>query len=95
MAHVGQRCRLCDGASALIPSVSQLCADKGYDTDAFRAFLKANSQGGHSHGSNRKKPIRHDKQAYNGRNVVTLRQARQKFRLGPMRRRNAGLLALT
>jgi transposase len=42
MAHVGQRCRLCDDASALIPSVSQLCADKGYDTDAFRAFLKAN-----------------------------------------------------
>jgi transposase len=45
--------------------------DKGYETDAFRSFLK-------EHGietvipnkSNRKKCIRHDKKVYKSRNVI-------------------------
>jgi transposase len=56
---------------SLIPGVAQLIADKGYDTDAFRAYL-------HKQGikpvipgkSNRKKRIRYDRLAYKGRNVV-------------------------
>ena len=56
---------------SLIPGVSQLLADKGYDTDAFRALLKANNVRAVIPGkSNRKKRLRHDKQAYKGRNVV-------------------------
>ena len=56
---------------SLIPGIKELLADKAYDTNAIRAFLK-------EHGikavipskSNRKKKIRHDKQAYKNRNVV-------------------------
>ncbi len=56
---------------SLIPGIKELLADKGYDTNAIRAFLKA-------HGikavipskSDRKKKIRHDKEAYKKRNVV-------------------------
>jgi IS5 family transposase len=52
-----------------IAGIKELRADKGYDTDAIRAFLK-------EHGikpvipgkSNREKKIRHDKKAYKGRN---------------------------
>jgi transposase len=103
-------CVIAETCVSRIPGVSQLLADKGYDTDAFRAFLKANNVRAVIPGkSNRKKRIRHDKQAYKGRNVVercfcrlkdfrriaTRRQTRQKFLLGPMLRRNTGLLALT
>ena len=56
---------------SLIPGVTQLLADKGYDTNAFRAFLKANGiKAVIPAKSNRKKRIRHDKEAYKGRNVV-------------------------
>ena len=56
---------------SLIPGVTQLLADKGYDTDAFRAFLKKNGIRAVIPGkSNRKKRIRHHKQAYQGRNVI-------------------------
>ena len=64
-------CVVADTCVSLIPGVSALIADKGYDTDAFRRFLK-------EHGiktvipgkSNRKKRIRHDKKAYKNRNVI-------------------------
>lgn len=56
---------------SLIPGIKELLADKAYDTNAIRTFLK-------EHGikavipskSNRKKKISHDKQAYKNRNVV-------------------------
>ena len=49
----------------------QLLADKGYDTNAFRAFLKANNiKAVIPRKSNRNKRTRRDKQAYKGRNVV-------------------------
>jgi transposase len=56
---------------SLIPGITQLVADKGYDTDAFRALLKKLGIKTVIPGkSNRTKPIRHDKQAYKGRNVI-------------------------
>jgi transposase len=64
-------CVMAEACVSLIPGVTQLLADKGYDTDAFRAFLKANDIKAVIPGkSNRKKRIRHDKDAYKGRNVV-------------------------
>ena len=48
---------------SLIPGISELLADKGYDT----ATRSANSFPGKS---NRKRKIRHDKQAYKYRNVI-------------------------
>ena len=56
---------------SLIPDIKQLLADKGYDTDAIRAFLKKRKINAVIPGkSNRKRKIRHDKKAYKGRNVV-------------------------
>jgi transposase len=56
---------------SLIPGIKELLADKGYDTDAIRAFLKKRGIRAVIPGkSNRKKKIRHDKKAYIGRNVV-------------------------
>ena len=64
-------CVMAEACVSLIPGVGTLLADKGYDTDAFRAFLKNNKIKCVIPGkSNRKKRIRHDKQAYKGRNVV-------------------------
>lgn len=64
-------CVMAEACISLIPGVTQLLADKGYDTDAFRSFLKANDIKAVIPGkSNRKKQIRHDKEAYKGRNVV-------------------------
>jgi transposase len=64
-------CAMAEACVSLIPGVSQVIADKGYDTDAFRQYLK--KQGIEAvipAKSNRKTPIRHDKRAYEGRNVV-------------------------
>ena len=56
---------------SLIPGSAALLADKGYDTNAFRAFLKKDGiKTVIPSKSNRKKRIRHDKEAYKGRNVV-------------------------
>ena len=64
-------CVMAEACISLIPGVTQLLADKGYDTNAFRAFLKTNDIKAVIPGkSNRKKRIRHDKEAYKGRNVV-------------------------
>ncbi len=55
----------------LIPGVKQLLADKGYDSDAIRAFLEKRGLKAVLPGkANRRKKIRHDKKAYKGRNVV-------------------------
>jgi transposase len=56
---------------SMIPGIQQLLADKGYDTNALRAFLKEQGIKAVIPGkSNRKKKIRYDKEAYKGRNVV-------------------------
>ena len=57
--------------SFLIPGSKELVADKGCDTDAFRAFLKRRKIGIVIPGKlSRKKRIRHDRQAYKRRNVI-------------------------
>jgi transposase len=64
-------CVMAETCVSLIGGLTQLLADKGYDTNAFRAFLKSNDIKPVIPGkSNRKKRIRHDKEAYKGRNVV-------------------------
>ena len=56
---------------SLIPGVKELLADKGYDTNAIRTFLKERGVTAVIPSkSNRKKQIRHDKEAYKNRNVV-------------------------
>ena len=64
-------CIVAETCVSLIPGISELLADKGYDTDAFRAFLKQNGiRTVIPSKSNRKTRIRHDKEAYKGRNVI-------------------------
>jgi ASC-1-like (ASCH) protein len=49
----------------VIPDVKELVSDKGYETDAFRAFLKRRKIRVVIPGkSSRKKAIRHDRKAY-------------------------------
>ena len=56
---------------SLLPGIKELLADKAYDTNAIRAFLKEQGIKAVIPGkSNRKTKIRHDKEAYKGRNVV-------------------------
>ena len=64
-------CTLAQDCVSLIPGIKERLADKGYDTDAFRAFLKDQKIKPVIPGkSNRKKRIRHDKSAYKNRNVI-------------------------
>jgi len=56
---------------SLLPGIKELLADKGYDTNAIRAFLKEKGiKAVIPSKSNRKSKIRHDKEAYKARNVV-------------------------
>jgi transposase len=56
---------------SLIPGIKELLADKAYDSNAIRAFLEERGIKAVIPGkSNRKKKIRHDKEAYKKRNVV-------------------------
>jgi transposase len=53
------------------PGNQQLLADKGYDSDAIRAFLKERGIKPVTPGkANRTKKIRHDKNVKRGRNVI-------------------------
>ena len=64
-------CVMAEECVSLIPGIKQLLADKGYDTDAIRAFLEERGIKPVIPGkANRKKKIRHDKKTYKGRNVV-------------------------
>ena len=64
-------CLMAETCANLIDGVSELLADKAYDTNAFRAYLKGRGVKPVIPGrSNRKKRIRHDKEAYKNRNVV-------------------------
>jgi transposase len=62
-------CVVAQECVSLIPGIKELLA--GYDTDAFRAYLKKEGIKPVIPGkSNRKKRIRHDKSAYKNRNVI-------------------------
>jgi transposase len=64
-------CAMAEACVSLIAGVSKLVADKGYDTDAFRGYLKQRGIASVIPGkSKRKTPIPFDKLAYHGRNVV-------------------------
>jgi transposase len=64
-------CVMAEDCVGLIPGVAKLIADKGYDTDAFRSYLKEQGINPVIPGkSNRKTRVRYDKLAYKGRNVV-------------------------
>ena len=64
-------CAMAEACVSLIPGVVQVIADKGYDTDAFRRYLKKQGINAVIPGKfNRNPPIRHDRRAYKGRNVV-------------------------
>jgi transposase len=64
-------CVVAQPCVSLIPGVVELIADKGYDTDAFRRFLKDRGIKSVIPGkSNRKEPIRYDMEAYKARNVI-------------------------
>ncbi len=64
-------CTLAETCVSLIPGIKELLADKGYDSDSFRAFLRSLGIKPVIPGrSNRKKKIRYDKKAYKKRNVV-------------------------
>jgi transposase len=64
-------CIMAQECVSLIPGIKQLLADKGYDTDAFRGFLKRQKIRPVIPGkSNRKKRIRHDKKTSKKRNVI-------------------------
>jgi transposase len=64
-------CVMAEPCVSLISGISELLADKGYDSNEFRKFLKNRGIKAVIPGkSNRKKKIRHDKQAYKNRNVV-------------------------
>ena len=64
-------CVMAQDCVALVPGVKQLLADKAYDTNAFRAYLKQWKIRAVIPGkSNRKKRIRHNKTAYKKRNVI-------------------------
>lgn len=64
-------CTLAEICVSLIPGIKELLADKGYDSDSFRAFLRSLGIKPVIPGrSNRKKKIRYDKKAYKKRNVV-------------------------
>ena len=64
-------CLIAQECVSLIPGIKELLADKGYDMDAFRAFLKQQKiRPVIPSKSNRKKRIRHDRKAYKNRNVI-------------------------
>lgn len=61
------------------PDIKELLADKAYDANAFRAYLKQQNIRAVIPGkSNRKGRIRHDKNAYKKRNVIERRFGRLK-----------------
>jgi transposase len=64
-------CVMAEECISLIPGIKQLLADKGYDTNAIRALLKARGIKAVIPGkSSRKQKIQHDKRTYKNRNVV-------------------------
>ena len=64
-------CTVGPACISLLDGIEELLGDKAYDSDAFRKSLRKHGTRPVIPGrSNRKKRIRHDKQAYKGRNVI-------------------------
>jgi IS5 family transposase len=64
-------CKVAPDCVDLIAGIKKLLGDKAYDSDSFRKSLTADGITPVIPGrSNRKRRIRHDKEAYKGRNVI-------------------------
>jgi len=64
-------CVMAEDCVGLVPGIKRLFADKAYDTNAFRAYLKQHKiKVVIPSKSNRKKRTRHSKIAYKRRNVI-------------------------
>jgi transposase len=67
-------CIMAEDCVDRVPGIKQPLADKAYDTDAFRAYLKKRRIGIAIPGkANRKKRNRLDRRAYKKRNVIERR----------------------
>ena len=64
-------CTVAPACISLLAGINELLGDKAYDSNKFRKSLKeAGIRPVIPGRSNRKKRIRHDKEAYKGRNVI-------------------------
>jgi len=64
-------CTVGPACVSLVDGIKELLGDKAYDSDSFRKSLRKDGIRPVIPGrSNRKKRIRHDKHAYQGRNVI-------------------------
>ena len=64
-------CTVGPACVSLLDGIAELLGDKAYDSNSFRKSLRKNGIKPVIPGrSNRKKRIRHDKQAYKDRNVI-------------------------
>ena len=64
-------CTVAPDCVSLIAGIKQLLGDKAYDSNSFRNSLRQDGIRPVIPGrANRKKRIRHDKEAYKGRNVI-------------------------
>ena len=64
-------CRVGPECVSLIDGIKKLLGDKAYDSNSFRKLLREDGITPVIPGrANRKKRIRHDKEAYKGRNVI-------------------------
>ena len=64
-------CTVGPACVSLLDGIAELLGDKAYDSSSFRKSLRKDGIRPVIPGrSNRKKRIRHDKQAYKGRNVI-------------------------
>ena len=64
-------CTVAPDCVSLIAGIKQLLGDKAYDSNSFRTSLRQDGIRPVIPGrANRKKCIRHDKEAYKGRNVI-------------------------
>ncbi len=95
-------CTVGPACVSLLDGIAELLGDKAYDSNSFRKSLRKDGIKPVIPGrSNRKKRIRHDKQAYKDRNVIelqahrnALRQTRSELLLSPVPRCRRGILAL-
>ena len=103
-------CTVGPACVSLLDGIAELLGDKAYDSNSFRKSLRKDGIKPVIPGrSNRKKRIRHDKQAYKDRNVIralllqaqglqahrnALRQTRSELLLSPAPRCRRGILAV-
>ena len=69
-------CTVAPDCVSLIAGIKELLGDKAYDSNSFRRSLRQDAIRPVIPGrANRKKRIRHDKEAYKGRNVIEIDQS--------------------